>query len=223
MSAFVLFHDRIDAGRQLAQAILQRRDGLRLRRPLVLAIPRGAIPIAAIVAEALQAELDVVLVRKLGALFNQEFAIGAIDEHGNRQLSPDTDPDSAWLAMESAKQLEVLRQRRETFSAGRPPADPAGRSVIVVDDGLATGATMCAALSAVRSALPLELIAAAPVASPEAVQRIAELADHVVCLHAPDYFRAVGQFYEHFPQVEEEEAIAALRRFAVQTNVSQND
>ncbi|SFU84348.1 phosphoribosyltransferase [Pseudoduganella namucuonensis] len=222
MSAFVLFHDRIDAGRQLASAISQRRQALRLRRPLVLAIPRGAIPIAAIVAEALQAELDVALVHKLGAPFNQEFAIGAIDEHGNRQLSPDADPESAWLAVESAQQLAVLRRRRETFGAGRPPADPAGRSVIVVDDGLATGATMCVALSAVRAGLPLELIAAAPVASQEAVQRVAALADHVVCLHAPDYFHAVGQFYEHFPQVEEDEAIATLRRFAVQTAIPQN-
>jgi predicted phosphoribosyltransferase len=197
ISSPIYFDDRLDAARQLAEQLLP----LRLNNPLVLAIPRGAVPIGAVIADALQGDLDVVLVRKLGAAFNPEYAIGAIDEHGNLELGPDTDPDSAW----------VLRRRREVFSAGRQPLDPLGRTVIIVDDGLATGATMAAALRATRTELPLALIAAVPVASPEALDLIAPLADRVVCLHAPPDFRAVGQFYRAFPQVDEAEAIRMVR------------
>jgi predicted phosphoribosyltransferase len=201
------FEDRLDAGRQLAE----RLRTLDLQRPLVLAIPRGAVPMGAVIADALHGDLDVVLVHKIGAAFNPEFAIGAIDEHGRRELTPGIDPDSSWVREEGARQLAVLQKRRTLFSAGRPPADPRGRTVIVVDDGLATGATMAVALRAVRRELPLALIAAVPVAAPEALDLITPLADQVVCLLAPDYFRAVGQFYRVFDQVEEEEAIRLVR------------
>ncbi len=201
-----LFDDRLDAARQLAAQLLP----LGLIHPLVLAIPRGAVPMGAVIADALQGDLDVVLVHKLGAAFNPEYAIGAIDEHGNRQLAADADPDSAWVREESARQLAMLRRRRQLFSAGRAPLAPLARPVVVVDDGLATGATMAAALRATRCALPLGLIAAVPVASPDALAAIAPLADRVVCLHAPDDFRAVGQFYRAFPQVDEADAIALV-------------
>lgn len=204
-----MFRNREDAARQLAGAL----DAWRGRRPLVLAIPRGALPMGRVLAEALAGELDVVLVRKIGARWQPEFALAAIDENGELHWTPGIGPHSAdpqWLEHEKYSQLELLRHRRDRYRSGRPAIDPAGRVVIIVDDGLATGSTMVAALHATRARKPERLICAVPVAAPSALERVRPYADEVVCLLAPVSFQAVSQFYREFPQVDDDEAVRVL-------------
>src|SRR5690606_4248531 len=192
-----MFRNRDDAARQLAQALAAWRGS----NPLVLAIPRGALPMGRLIAAELGGELDVVLVRKIGARYQPEFALAAIDENGELHWTPGIGPESAdphWLEHEKQAQLELLRGRRERYRAGRPAIDPAGRVVIVVDDGLATGSTMVAALHATRARRPERLICAVPVAAPSAVERVRPYADEVVCLSTPVFFQAVSQFYREF-------------------------
>lgn len=204
----MFFADRLDAADKLATALAAWKGS----NPLILAIPRGAVPMGAALATALAGELDVVLVHKLGAPGNPEYAIGAIDESGWFFVADPNAADEAWLQRERAYRLEQLRQRRALYSPGRPPADPGGRIAIVVDDGLATGSTMLAALHAVHSRAPARLICAVPVAAQDSLKRVGRHADETVCLYAPRDFQAVGQFYARFDQVEDDEVIACLRR-----------
>ncbi|TWI12478.1 phosphoribosyltransferase [Aerolutibacter ruishenii] len=209
--AMLPFRDREDAGHRLAQALAAHAPS----RPLVLAIPRGAVPMGRIIADALGGDLDVVLVRKLGAPYNPELAIGAVDEAG--QVTPAhegilmADVDQAYLDREVARQQAVIRARRQSYCGGVPPMPLAGRTVIVVDDGLATGATMAAALQAARRGGPAHLVCAIPVAARDSLAAITPLADEVVCLARPHPFHAVGAFYDRFESVSDGEVVAALR------------
>lgn len=206
-----LFEDRLDAGRRLAAALAAYKG----RHPLVLAIPRGAVAMGAEIAHALGGELDVVLVRKLRAPGSPEFAVGAVDETGWTYVAPharSAGADEAYLEREKAVQRETLRRRRAQYTPARTAADPANRIAIVIDDGIATGASMIAALHAVRAKQPARLVCAVPVAPPESLENLRPCCDELVCLETPEDFMAVGQFYRHFDQVEDEEVVELLAR-----------
>ena len=204
----MIFRNRRHAGRLLARKLSAYKD----KHPLVLGIPRGAVPMARIIADALGGDLDVVLVHKLSHPDELELAIGAIDDSGNAILTGyAAHVDAEYLELEKQRQLEALRQRRARYTPLRPPLDPQGRIVIVVDDGVATGSTMIAALRTVRARTPQELIAAVAVTSPEAARAIARECDAAFCLRVPSKFHAVGQFFADFAQVEDEEVISALQ------------
>jgi len=203
------FEHREDAARQLAERLAY----LKAERPLVLAIPRGAVPMGRVIADRLGGDLDVVLVRKLRSPFNPEFAIGAIDESGSFELSADAayaGGGREFLGREKAAQLARIRECRAAWNQLRQPANPEGRACVVVDDGLATGATMVAALRSVRERKPRLLVCAVPVASETGIHNVKDIADEVVVVHIPDFFGAVSQFYRNFSQVEDAEVAQLL-------------
>ncbi len=203
------FDSRSDAARRLSAAL----EGFAGRHPLVLAIPRGAVEIGAIVAQRLGGELDVVLVKKLRAPSNPELAVGAVDETGWTYVAEHAAEAGAtpeYLEREIREQTELLRRRRALYTPSRPPIDPGGRIVIVVDDGIATGASMIAALHAAREKQPARLICAVPVAAVETLGKVKYYADELVCLETPLGFYAVGEFYRDFRQVDDNEVIRLL-------------
>jgi putative phosphoribosyl transferase len=205
-----LYADRNHAARVLVRMLSE----FRAMDPLVLAIPRGGIPIGAVIANALGGQLDTVLVHKLRAARSPEVAIGAIDESGDCTMLPQhvvLAIGSEEIEQEKQFQLRQLQQRRIAYSQVRARLDRADRPVIVVDDGLATGLTMIAALKNVRRSHPRQLIAAVPVASPEGRDAVKPYADRWVCpLIAPNFY-SVGQFYRDFLPVSDEEAITLLK------------
>jgi predicted phosphoribosyltransferase len=206
-----MFKDREDGARQLADRLRDRA----FRDPLVLAIPRGGLVTGAILAAELGAELDVVLARKLRAPNQQEAAIGAIAEDGRIYLNPDIREVighwAQYLEQERTFQMAEIERRKRLIRRLRPRAQVAGRSVIVTDDGIATGSTMIAALQSIRAQNPYELIVAVPVASPERLARVRRYCDEAVALLAPEDFWAVGQYYEKFGQVGDDEVIELLQ------------
>jgi hypothetical protein len=209
-----MFRNREDAARQLADKLRHRA----LHDPLVLAIPRGGVVTGAVLARELGADLDVVLARKLRAPGQPELAVGAVSENGQIYLNHHTRevPDLAveYLSRERRHQLAEIERRQKLFRAVRPPAPVAGRSVIVTDDGIATGSTMIAALQVIMAQDPGEVIVAVPVASPDRLAEVRRWCDDVVCLLTPAGFWAVGQFYADFRQVEDDEVVELLRAFA---------
>ncbi len=205
----MIFTNREHAGELLARQLVRYRGN----NPLVLAIPRGAVPMARVIADTLRGELDVVLVRKLRYPDQPELAVGAIDESGKAFLIDyAAEVDASYLEAEKKEQLAVIRRRRALYTPGRGPIDPNGRIVIVVDDGIATGSTMISALRAVGARKPRILLAAAAVASIQAARAITDDFNTLVCLDVPAEFYAVGRFFKDFSQVSDEDVVAILRQ-----------
>ncbi|HWB45473.1 MAG TPA: phosphoribosyltransferase family protein [Hyphomicrobiaceae bacterium] len=208
----MIFADRTEAGRLLGE----RLAALDLVRPVVLALPRGGVPVGAAIAAALKSPLDVVFVRKLGAPDQPELAIGAVADGAepelvlNDKLLAALNIDEAYITATVQKELAVIEQRRKAYEGLRPKLELTGRSVVVTDDGVATGMTMQAALRQVRRRAG-SVIAAVPVASAEALAMLRAEADQVVCLSAPKGFHSVGGQYRDFAQVTDEDVLAILR------------
>jgi len=202
----------------LAEAV---QEAGPFRRPIVLALPRGGVPVAAHVARALEAPLDVMIVRKLGMPGQPELAIGALGPSGeivlNEGLVRAGGITEEELAEIKASESEEIARRAASYRGGKDAPSLRDRTVILVDDGLATGATMSVAVRSARSLGARQVVVAVPVASPEACDRLRDEVDRVVCLMIPAYFMAVGQWYESFPQVTDDQVVESLRSFGVKS------
>lgn len=206
-----LFKDRTEAGQLLAEALKSYQHQPNI---VVLALPRGGVPVAFEVAQALHAPLDVLLVRKLGAPCNEELAIGAI-AHGNiRVLNEDTidhlHVSQNWINSVTERERTEIERREKLYREGRTPMEVKGKTVILIDDGVATGATIIAALQTLRTQNPEQIIVAVPVAPPSICDQLARAADAVICLVTPEWFYGVSQWYEDFSQTSDEDVIMLL-------------
>lgn len=208
----VRFLDRHEAGRKLAQSLLRYAD----QRPAVFALPRGGVPIGYEIAKALKAPLDLILVRKIGVPFQPELAAGAVVDGDEPEvvLNPEVVESlglaDEFLKEETDRKLAEIEERRRSYLADRKRVDPRGRTAIVADDGIATGATIKAALRAIRRQEPAKLVLAAPVAPPDTVEELRQEADAVHCLETPEFFLAIGVFYQNFHQLSDEEVVRLL-------------
>lgn len=221
-----LFKDRDDAGEQLAQKL----SSCERANPVVFALPRGGVPIAFKIAEALRAPLDVVLVRKIGAPQQKELAIGAVTDGDppyvfiDRRLAAMLHVPDSYIEAETARQIAEIERRRALYRVVTPPLALEGRTAIVVDDGIATGATLRVALQVLRLRKPAEIVLAVPVAARDSLDTLRSQVDRVICLHTPDYFPGVGAFYRDFTQVDDSIVIDLLQRAkAVRIDQSQKD
>jgi predicted phosphoribosyltransferase len=203
------FANRDQAAAMLAEALA----GYRGQHPLVLGLPRGGVPMARVIADALDGDVDVALVRKLRMPGQPELAIGAVDEAGAIVKGRYFEHAPAdYVEEEVRRQREIIRQRRALYTRARAPIDAAGRVVILVDDGVATGSSMASAMRAVRARGPARVVIAAAVAPPRSLETMRAESDEVVCLYSTEDFHAVGQFFDDFSEVSDEQVITALAR-----------
>jgi putative phosphoribosyl transferase len=206
------FRNRAEAGRQLAHQLMTHAG----QNPVILALPRGGVPVAFEVARALRAPLDLVFVRKIGAPSHAEFGLGAVVDGDHPQIVLNEDAldhvrvPPGYIEEETQRQLQEIERRREHYLAGRRPIDVAGRVAIVVDDGIATGGTVRAALKGLSRARPSRLVLAVPVAPADTIERLRTEADEVVCLMTPEPFYAVGEHYDDFRQTSDREVTTLL-------------
>jgi putative phosphoribosyl transferase len=205
------YEDRRDAGRRLAE----RLSALAAEKPVVVALPRGGVPVAKEIADALDAPLEILAVRKLGSPQNPEYGIGAVAEDGTTVVDPEA---AAVVGVRNgeldaivAREVAELARRVRAYRGDRPPLDLENRTVIVVDDGVATGVTDTAGLRAVRRRRPRRVVLAVPVCSPDSLDRLRKEADEVVCLRTPPLLRGVSQYYRDFSQVSDEEVLRDLQ------------
>ncbi len=209
-----MFRDRKEAGQLLARELSSRG----FRQPLVLALPRGGVPVGYEIAAALDAPLDILAVRKVGAPFHPELGVGALVDGDSPEALLDMDMIARLgirredLDETIRKETAEVRRREGLYRGGRPPVAVAGRTAILVDDGIATGSSVRAALRSLKRKGARRVVLAVPVAPPETLESLAPEADEIVCLQKPDFFRAVGQFYEDFGQVSDAEVIGFLER-----------
>lgn len=211
----MVFRDRADAGKRLAVELGHYRDRSNV---LVLGLPRGGVVVAAEVARALHCPLDVLIVKKLGFPTNAELAVGAISETGavvfNEDLIAVYGVSREYLDREAARKREEIDRRVSLYRGGRRGPELAGKTVILVDDGVATGATVKAAIASLRQERVARLVVAMPVAAPDAERELSQMADEWACLQAPFGFMAVGGYYQDFDQVEDDEVVEILKEFA---------
>ena len=212
-----MFLDRVDAGKKLAQALLAYKG----QHPVVYALPRGGVVLGVEVARALEAPLDLIVVRKIGHPFQPEYAIGAVAEDGYVVTNPDEVArlDKRWLDRATAAEFKEAQRRRTLFLQGRERVEVKDKIAIIVDDGLATGLSMTAAIHEIRSRRPQKVVVAVPVAAAETLDKLRPEVDDLVVLYIPEWFGAVGVFYQRFDQVSDEEVVA-LMKFMVPVETS---
>ena len=218
----MIFQDRQDAGKRLARELLR----FKASDPIVLALPRGGVPVAFEIARALEAPLDLVLVRKIGAPDQPELAVGAVVDGEKTEIVVNEDVleelglSESFVRERAVREIEEIERRRRLNLRGRDRVPVAGKTALVVDDGIATGATMRAALRAVRRRQPSRLVLAVPVAPAETVESLRSEVDEVVCLSTPSFFGAIGYFYHDFRQVDDDEVRRLLAEAAPQRTAS---
>jgi putative phosphoribosyl transferase len=214
------FENRAEAGRMLGA----RLSALKLANPVVLALPRGGVPVALEVARVLDAPLDLLLVRKIGVPWQPELAVAAVMDGAEpvvvveRHIQAETGVKQEYIEQRAKEELAEIERRRRTYLADRAPVPVAGRTAIVVDDGIATGTTMRAALKGLRRRNPERLVLAVPVAPPDTINELRQEVDDVVCLAQPSFFGAIGYFYRDFHQLSDDEVITLMRQAPLAAN-----